>query len=322
MSLNTAHLNDFQIPSIRVILGQQAEKPNPIKGRLPKSEKTKKTFSVEGDRVTLSEEAKKALFQQKSAKTEEKKSLDGTQLDAGEKREVQSLRKRDAQVRRHEMAHKMAGGSITGQIVYEYESGPDGKRYASAGHISIDTSTESTPEATLRKASSIRRAALAPSDPSPADRRVAGKAQRMASRARQDITEERQEAMAEQMERINNSLSSGDSGIDINLSALGGIQLNIQNPFQQRLMYVPGGKDIDPEEEENEHYQNDDRHRYLHGNGEVVPGNVRETHRINGIRDVTLYEWKYCASYVVEQGILCKEDPKASHEHLPDHEVG
>ncbi len=233
MSINTAQSNDFQIPSIRVIFGQQAEKANPIKGRLPKSEKTKKTFSVEGDRVTLSEEAKKALFQQKSAKTEEKNSLDSTQLDAGEKREVQKLKKRDAKVRRHEMAHKMAGGSITGQIVYEYEKGPDGKRYVTDGHISIDTSTESTPEATLRKASSIRRAALAPSDPSPADRRVAGKAQRMAARARQEITEERQEAMTEQMERINNSLSSGGSGIDVNLSALGGIQLDVKSPFQK-----------------------------------------------------------------------------------------
>ena len=233
MPVNTAHSNDFQIPSIRVILGRQTQNPNPIKGLPKKSEKTKKTFGVEEDRVTLSEEAKKALFQQKSAKTEEKKSLDGTQLDAGEKREVQQLKKRDAKVRRHEMAHKMAGGSITGQIVYEYERGPDGKRYVTDGHISIDTSTESTPEATLRKASSIRRAALAPSDPSPADRRVAGKAQNMAARARQEIAEERQEAMAEQMERINNSLFSGNSGIDVNLSALNGIQLNIENPFQQ-----------------------------------------------------------------------------------------
>lgn len=53
----------------------------------------------------------------------------------------------------------------------------------------MDTSPEDTPEGTLRKANIIRKAALAPADPSGEDRAVAAKANQMAAEARQQIAE-------------------------------------------------------------------------------------------------------------------------------------
>ena len=182
------------IPPIRVIFGPASGENRSSQKTDKTSQNNKKIKGLEGDRVTLSDEAKRAFAIQEQDKVENKKVSSVNQFSEEERREVEKLRRRDSKVRRHEMAHKMAGGSITGQIIYEYDTGPDGKRYATGGHISIDTSSESSPEATLRKAAAIRRAALAPADPSPADRGVAQRAQGMATRARQEIAEERQEA--------------------------------------------------------------------------------------------------------------------------------
>ncbi len=90
---------------------------------------------------------------------------------------LMELKETDAHVRRHEMAHIAAGGQyVRAGAQYRYETGPDGKRYAVAGEVSIDTSPEPDPEATIQKMEVVRRAALAPADPSPQDRRVAAKA--------------------------------------------------------------------------------------------------------------------------------------------------
>jgi hypothetical protein len=60
--------------------------------------------------------------------------------------------------------------------------------YATGGEVQIDTSPISgDPEATIRKAETIRRAALAPASPSDQDRRVAAMAARMALNAEMDI---------------------------------------------------------------------------------------------------------------------------------------
>lgn len=217
-------METYSLMPVRVVSGTNSEEKRVFQEN-ENSEKTRK-YEIPGDKVTISEEAKKALQDDQESKERINSTVPGQNLDSAEKREVEELKRRDAQVRRHEMAHKMAGGTITGQIVYEYEQGPDGKRYATGGHISIDTSEESTPEATLRKAAAIRRAALAPADPSPADRRVAQKAQAMAAEARQEIAKEHQEAMAEQMAEVTTRLASGDAGtINVDLEKIFGAKL-------------------------------------------------------------------------------------------------
>src|SRR5690606_10089244 len=81
------------------------------------------------------------------------------------------------------------GGQYAGAAVYQYERGPNGVNYAVGGEVPISTSEEATPEATLRlrKAQIIQRAALAPAEPSPQDRRIAAVAARMEAVARAEI---------------------------------------------------------------------------------------------------------------------------------------
>lgn len=113
------------------------------------------------------------------------------QLSEAEERKLRELRETDARVRRHEEAHRAAAGALyRGGPNYTYETGPDGKRYAVAGSVQIDTSPGRTPEETVQKAAQIRRAALAPMDPSGTDRAVASKATRMEDAARRALTKQ------------------------------------------------------------------------------------------------------------------------------------
>ena len=116
-------------------------------------------------------------------------------LTSEEQQEVARLRKRDVEVRKHEQAHKAAAGSLAvGGPRFEYEVGPDGRRYAVGGEVQLDTAPiPGDPQATLRKAQQIKRAALAPADPSPQDRRVAAEATRMAAEARREFAQQQRE---------------------------------------------------------------------------------------------------------------------------------
>lgn len=115
-----------------------------------------------------------------------------TEATPEQSRELQELKRTDREVRTHEQAHKAAGGAHAGSIHLEYTVGPDGKRYASSGEVSIDVSeVPGDPEATLRKMEVVQRAANAPAEPSGADRQVAAQAASTASRARAELATER-----------------------------------------------------------------------------------------------------------------------------------
>ncbi len=123
---------------------------------------------------------------------------DVSDLSEEEQAQVQALRRRDAEVRRHERAHTGAGGAIAGQPIYEYVRGPDGRQYAVGGEVAIDAGPAGTPEATIQKMETVIRAALAPADPSTQDVRVA-------AQARQVKAEAIAEKNAEEREEIENS---------------------------------------------------------------------------------------------------------------------
>lgn len=109
-------------------------------------------------------------------------------LTPEQQRQVEALKQADARVRRHEQAHIAVGGDlIRGGATYSYTIGPDQKRYAVAGEVSIDTSPADTPEATIPKARHIHETALAPADPSPQDRSVASIAVQMENQARSEV---------------------------------------------------------------------------------------------------------------------------------------
>jgi hypothetical protein len=112
-------------------------------------------------------------------------------LDSQESEEVRELKQRDAEVKAHEQAHMAAGGSlIQGGANYTYEKGPDGAMYAVGGEVKIDTSPARTPDQTIAKAQQIRRAALAPAQPSATDRAVAAAASQMEAQARAEKARE------------------------------------------------------------------------------------------------------------------------------------
>lgn len=97
---------------------------------------------------------------------------------------VAQLRSTDSKVRSHEAAHIAAGnGVVTGGADFSYTKGPDGKMYATGGEVPIDTSEGKTPQETVQKARQIAAAAMAPSDPSPQDYKVAATAAIMEMRA-------------------------------------------------------------------------------------------------------------------------------------------
>jgi len=120
---------------------------------------------------------------------------DSLELTPDEKARVEELRAADAAVRTHEMAHIMAGGQyILRRANFSFVLGPDGKLYAVGGEVQIDTSeVPDDPEATIQKAQAVRRAALAPGNPSPADLRVAAAATRMEFEARMELARQRNE---------------------------------------------------------------------------------------------------------------------------------
>jgi hypothetical protein len=97
--------------------------------------------------------------------------------------------RRGQSVEAHEQNHRLALGPYAASgISYTTRRGPDGERVATGGSIKADLSpVPGNPQATLRKANAVRRAALAPGDPSSADMRVAADAYRLAQQAREDL---------------------------------------------------------------------------------------------------------------------------------------
>lgn len=136
------------------------------------------------------------------------------ELTDEEKKQVEALKARDAEVRAHERAHSQAGGQyVRGGASYSYQTGPDGKRYAVGGEVSIDTSeVPDDPEATIRKAQTVRRAALAPAQPSTQDQRVAAQASQMENEARSDLRAERAEEQQERIAEAQNKDNTGNVG--------------------------------------------------------------------------------------------------------------
>jgi len=190
----------------------------------PRLEDTLKK-EIEDDRVSLSPAslslANSALKTRESENSENSENEEqgssavgpktDLQLSEAERRILTELRARDAEVRAHEQAHVAAAGPYaTGAPTFEFQTGPDGKQYAISGEVSIDASpVQGDPEATVRKAQAIKRAALAPREPSEQDRAVAAQAAQLEAQARQEVKAEKAEEQESEPET--NSASDNDS---------------------------------------------------------------------------------------------------------------
>jgi len=119
--------------------------------------------------------------------------VDGRQQLLEQQQDVRQLAARDKTVRAHEQAHASVGGAHASQPHYEFSAGPNGVRYAVSGHVNIDVSAvDGDAAATLEKMRTVARAAMAPAQPSAADRAVAAKANARAAEARAELANENQ----------------------------------------------------------------------------------------------------------------------------------
>lgn len=144
------------------------------------------------------------------------------EYDRAVSKQLQQLESRDREVRAHEAAHVAAGGKfISGGPSYTYQRGPNGRYYAIGGEVQIDVSpVPSNPQATLDKAEVVRRAALAPAQPSSQDLSVASNATRLASKARVDIAIQQREQQAEAANQ--KAAKESDRGSESAVAAEGG----------------------------------------------------------------------------------------------------
>ena len=144
--------------------------------------------------------------QQSNSESEEDSGNTDEELTQQEKQEVSELKMTDTEVRAHENAHKAAAAGLTTSAPnYEYETGPDGKKYAVAGDVNVSYQHSDDPEVNLRNAQQLKASALAPADPSSQDRKVAAQADREIAQARQEILEEQNRANEEDGSGANSS---------------------------------------------------------------------------------------------------------------------
>lgn len=180
---------------------EQKLNPPPILGEGTEKSAAQNTYSPQGTQNTQADtsqgqsDTQDADEKKQQSLPADERAPSGEELSEEDKAQVQELKKRDAEVRAHEQAHLAAAGSLAqGGASFDYQSGPDGNRYAVGGEVSIDTSkVAGDPAATIAKAQRIRRAALAPAEPSSTDRSVASQASSMEAQARKELAQEKQE---------------------------------------------------------------------------------------------------------------------------------
>lgn len=135
------------------------------------------------------------------ADTSKKRVAGNNELTPEQQRQVEELKQIDSKVHQHEQAHLAAGRDlITSGPNYTYTYGPDGKRYATGGEVGIDTAAEKQPEANIDKGQRIQTAALAPSEPSPQDYRVASLGSQLETQGHSELVRQQQEERIAQEE--------------------------------------------------------------------------------------------------------------------------
>lgn len=188
------------IAGISSVPGTSQNSTGPQTGTRPENSRNKGTE----DKVNLSPEGRQASREASGSQNQKEKVSDtdeNTALTSEEQKQLQELKARDREVRIHEQAHLAAAGQYAaGGPSFTYQQGPDGNRYAIGGEVPIDVSKEATPEETIQKMTVVRQAALAPAEPSSADRQIAAQASMTAAQARQELAQQNTESAQETTE--------------------------------------------------------------------------------------------------------------------------
>lgn len=145
--------------------------------------------------------------------------------DVQQARVINQLQRRDQEVRAHELAHAAVGGSLTGAPNYTFETGPNGKKYAVEGEVSVDLSiVAGNPAATITKMQKVHAAALAPANPSAQDTKIAASAIQIILQAQSELqqqdpslakpTTESESSFAANTDQSNDTESGGELSFD------------------------------------------------------------------------------------------------------------
>lgn len=159
------------------------------------------------------EENSKNSKEDKQQNEEQTQMINGVELNAKEVQSLRELQSTDRNVKSHEAAHQAAGGGLAGAASFSYVKGPDNQMYAVAGEVPIRMQKGSTPEQTIANARQVITVALAPSDPSPQDYKVAASAAKMEIEARAEMMR----VKIEEMKKQKDSKESENNEIKLNL---------------------------------------------------------------------------------------------------------
>ncbi|AGF79679.1 SprA-related family [Desulfocapsa sulfexigens DSM 10523] len=173
----------------------QVETPHPFASQqqstddsISLSPEGKELSQREANSLSVPQKEKSLINAQSSTENDTQQALSQEDL-----RLITDLQKRDAEVRSHEQAHLSAAGQYAaGGASFSYTTGPNGKKYATGGEVPIDIAKEKTPEATIQKMRTVRRAALAPANPSATDRSIAAQASSKEAQAMKELLEQAQ----------------------------------------------------------------------------------------------------------------------------------
>lgn len=203
--------NGYYLREAESLYGAYAIQPSPEKGEISDTQKSELATIAESeikDEVLLSKKALELYSLEKDKnengettqdkeKSQNENSNEGEiskKLTPEEEKQVAELKARDAEVKTHEQAHRAAAAGInTSAPSYEYETGPDGQRYAVGGEVNVSIKESSDPEETLRDAEIMKAAALAPAEPSSQDLAVARMADGIIQKAQREIADKKTE---------------------------------------------------------------------------------------------------------------------------------
>jgi len=164
---------------------RQTELKQAVEGRQQSGEQNSGQSAGDGSGADTGDQSKDGQ------QAEQQSSGQQTKQQQIDQQKLAELKKRDAEVRAHEQAHATVGGSLAGAPSYQYERGPDGQQYAVAGEVPIDVApVAGDPRATIDKMQQVRAAALAPAEPSAADRRIASEAQQQQLAAQAELVQQ------------------------------------------------------------------------------------------------------------------------------------
>ena len=190
MSINTVKSQPTPSWANNINNQQGTEDKQQSKTTKEQNKKQQKSTNQESKKInqrsqSVSKQKSSASNAAQQKQTTNKSDTEQKKLDIKEQQQIQKLRQRDSEVRQHELAHKTTGGQYAGNITYTYQEGPDGNRYAVGGSVGMNVSAEpGEPKKTIEKAEQVRKAALAPAQPSAQDLKVAAKAARMKMEAK------------------------------------------------------------------------------------------------------------------------------------------